>query len=247
MHSGADLFSLGGVKMIGILNRPDGPEKARFPAVLFLHGFPGSEKNTDIQRALMKRGVASFALHFQGAWGSEGYYLPSALVAQARAGLRFLRRQSFVDKERLALFGFSMGGWAAINTGAKEDVVAVAAVAPVGGPEMVRPETRKRVYHLCRTLRVKDREALYRDFVRSVRTQDPAKSAAALGCPLLLVHGSADEVVHPAVSERLYAAAREPKKLVRSQGAQHDFLDRREWLTKLAADWLCATLKAKRP
>ena len=148
MRSGSEVFQYDGVKMVGVMNRPAGREGRRFPAVLFLHGFPGAEKNVDIQRALLARGVASFALHFQGAWGSEGFYRFTTLPAQARAGLRFLLKQPFVDPERVGIFGFSMGGWAALQTaGLEPGLKCVAAVAPVGGQAVRR--AAQDFHHAC--------------------------------------------------------------------------------------------------
>src|SRR4051794_4059116 len=116
LHSGATVLRYKGKKLLGVLNRPAGADGGRrFPGVLFLHGFPGAEKNVDIQRRLLKLGIASFALYFSGAWGSEGEYRFTTLVPQARAALKFLATREFVDPRRLAVFGFSMGGWAALN------------------------------------------------------------------------------------------------------------------------------------
>jgi len=238
-HSGAVTLKHKGTKLVGVLTRPDGPATKKFPAVLFLHGFPGSQQNVDIRMRLMEEGVASFALHFSGAWGSDGYYEFSRLVEQAATALRFLSSQDFVDKRRIAVFGFSMGGWTALNISALAPALkAVVAVAPVGGPEMVRGLTAERIGHLAKTLRVRSVAALTRDFAAAVTAQDPAKAAARRKMPLLLVHGTADDVVPCLISKRIYAAAAEPKKLVEADGAFHDFLDRREWLTKLTVDFL---------
>lgn len=238
MHSSVEVFRFRGVKMVGVLNRPEGPENKKFPAVLFLHGLPGSEKNVDIQRELLKRGIASFAPHFCGAWGSGGVYQISDLAAQARVALKFMRSQPFVDGKRVAVFGFSMGGWAALNLTSFEPALRTAvAVAPVGGPEVLNKDTRAAIAHLSRSLRIKSEPSFYRDFIRAIHENDPARSVARFGRPLLLIHGSADNVVFPAVSERLFAAAKGPKKLVRAKGAHHDFLDRRPWLTRVVADW----------
>jgi uncharacterized protein len=241
MRSGFEVFKFKGVKMVGISNRPAGD--GRFPAVLFLHGFPGSEKNVDVQRALLLNGVGSFALHFQGAWGSEGRYTFSGLVPQALAALKFLRAKKWVDAKRTALFGFSMGGWTAINAGALDRrVKGVVAIAPVGGKEMVAPGTRDVVLKHSQPLRIKSAASLNRDFARAVTERDPAAAAAALKCPLLLVHGTKDDVVPYPISQRIFAAARDPKTLVKAEGAAHDFLDRREWLTGIASQWLLAQL-----
>ncbi len=245
MHSGAVVLRHRGLKLVGVLNRPAGPEGRRFPAVLFLHGFPGAEKNVDVQRRLQAAGVASLALHFSGAWGSEGFYRFTALVPQAAAALSFLARRPFVDPRRLGVFGFSMGGWTALNVAAERaaSVRAVCAVAPVGGPEMIGSKTPQFVRRACASLRVEDVRALSDDFAAAVTRRDPARAVARLSCPLLLVHGEADDVVPCGISRRLSALARKPARLVTAPGATHDFLDRRDWLARLTARWLVSRLR----
>lgn len=247
MRSSAEIFRYRGIKLVGVLNRPAGPQGRRYPAVLFLHGLPGAEKNVDIQRALLARGVASFALSFRGAWGSEGDYAIYDLPDQAAAALAFLAAQPFVDPRRLGVFGFSMGGWAALHTAARQKSVrAAAVVAPAGGPEMVAGGTRDLIKRLGRILHVPSKAALAEDFIRSVREQDPAFSAASFGRPLLFVHGTDDDIVPHQVSLRLFAAARGPKKLILADGAHHDFLDRRAWLSRRVVSWLVLALSGRR-
>lgn len=241
-RSRAELVSYKGLKLVAVLNRPAGPARRRFPAVLFLHGFPGAEKNVDVQRALLDKGVGSLVLHFAGAWGSSGEYRFLDLPEQAAAGLRFLARQEWVDARRLGVFGFSMGGWTALHLASRPEVKAAVAVAPVGGPEMVGPDVHRVVGRLGRVLRV--RGALGPKFVEAVRRRDPAKSVAKAGCPILLVHGTADETVPYPVSLRLKAASGGRARLVAARGAGHDFLDRRPWLTRLTARWLAEKLRA---
>ena len=43
----------------------------------------------------------------------------------------------------------------------------------------------------------------------------------SLGTPILLLHGEADEFVPTYMGDRLYAAARPPKTLVKIPGANH--------------------------
>lgn len=239
MTSQSVVLRSGGRKLVGVLNLP---ARRRAPGVLFLHGFPGAEKSVDVQRLLLERGAASLQLHFSGAWGSGGLYRFSRLVGDARAGLRLLAGRPEVDARRLGVFGFSMGGWAAIHLAARERVRAAVAVAPVGGPEMVTPFTRARIAALAEPLSAGSVDALYRDFVSSVRRLDPARSAARLEAPLLLIHGDRDRTVPPAVSERLRAAAAGPCRLIRARGAEHSFLDRRRWLARTVSRWLLERL-----
>lgn len=244
VKSSSEVFRFRGSKMVGIWARPL-ETKPAFPAVLFLHGFPGSEKNVDVQRALLARGVASFSLHFRGAWGSEGTYRFSQLVDDARAGWRFMRKLPGVDVRRNALFGFSMGGWTALNLAPTlADLRAVCAVAPVGGPEMLQPGAKKRLGWLSRPLKTPPIGPLFHDFAASLHRFDPAKSVTRRDCPLLLVQGGKDEIVPPLVAERLYRLASPPKKLLRRPDAFHDFLESRGWLCRRVSSWLAESLRA---
>jgi dipeptidyl aminopeptidase/acylaminoacyl peptidase len=240
-RTGTEIFRFGGRRMLAPYHRPEGPEGRRHPAVLFLHGFPGSEKSVDVQRALLERGIASVAPHFLGAWGSGGTYRFTTLAAQARAALRAARRLAFVDPARTAVYGFSMGGWAALNLAASEpSLKAVVAVAPAGGPEMIGPGTRDFLARLSRPLNVSG--PLFADFRRAMTQDDPARAVPRIFAPLLFVHGDADATIPAAVSRRLAALAAGPVRLVIERGADHDFLDRRAALARLASRWLAERL-----
>lgn len=242
-RSAAESFRFAGKKMVGVLTTPGRSRKA--PGILMLHGFPGSEQNVDVARALMDMGIASFRLHFSGAWGSEGYYRFSTLVAQAQAALRWFSRRPEVDARRLGVFGFSMGGWTALNlSGAESAVRAAVAVAPVGGPEMVAPSNGAFIRSHCVPLRVRSPRGLVRDFREAVTRFDPAAAAARTRADLLLIHGSADAVIPYAVSQRIRAAGGSSRcRLVKAAGADHSFLDRRNWLARRAARWLASRLR----
>lgn len=241
--SSALVFRRGGKKIVGVYGRPSGKAGRRFPAVLFLHGFPGSEHNADVRRELLRRGVASLCLHFEGAWGSEGEFRFTTLLEQARAGLRFLAARPEVDRGRLAAFGFSMGGWTALHLAATApELKAVVAVAPVGGArEMLRPGAREFVLEHCAAVSARSPAGLFKDFQRAMNEGDPAESAAKVRSPLLLIHGTGDDVVPFAASRRI-AAARPGARFVRAEGAGHSFLDRRPWLVRRTTDFLSGKL-----
>jgi len=50
---------------------------------------------------------------------------------------------------------------------------------------------------------------------------DSMAKVANVAAPMLFVHGTADRYVPHAMSERLYAAAREPKRLLLVENASH--------------------------
>ncbi|OIO06182.1 MAG: hypothetical protein AUJ52_12680 [Elusimicrobia bacterium CG1_02_63_36] len=244
-RSAGETFRMEGVKMVGVFATP--VVRRAVPAVLMLHGFPGSEQNVDVQRALLAEGVASFRLCFQGAWGSEGFYRFSTLISQAKAALRYLARRRGVDRNRLGVFGFSMGGWTALNLlGEAPSIKTAMAVSPVGGPEMIVPSNSPFIRSHCAPLRVKSPTALIGDFRAAVRRFDPAAAVARSHAKILLVHGTADEVIPDAVSRGIRAAAGARGRLILARGAGHAYLDRRAWLSKRAADWFAKTLSSRR-
>lgn len=242
-RAGTEIFRVKGQKMLVHFHRPAGPEGRRFPTVLFLHGFPGSEKSVDIQRALMARGVATVAPSFLGAWGSGGRYRFTTLPSQAAAALSAARKLPFVDPRRVALFGFSMGGWTALNAAARDPKLrAVVAVAPAGGPEMIGPETFDFIKRLSRPLNTIAPKALAADFRKAVTAHDPGRAVGRIKAPLLIVHGDEDKTIPAVVSRRIAERAGKNARLVIERGAAHDFLDRRERLTRLCADFLKKSL-----
>lgn len=237
-----------GLKFVGTLGRPfdsaqgkpDGAPRRRAPGVLLLHGFPGAEKNADVARALLQRGLAVFTLHFRGAWGSEGEYAFHNLIEDARAALDYLAGRDGVEPRRLGVLGYSMGGWTALQLASRERrLKAVAAVAPVGSDGgRALEESRDFIKRSCAALRVSDPEALADDFFASVRPRDPVEAARALGRrPLLLVHGDRDPLIPLHISKDILAAAQGPKRLVVFKGAEHHFLPQRERLARLLAGW----------
>ena len=242
-HAGVQVLRVLGHKMLVPYHRPEGPEGKSYPTVLFLHGFPGSEKSVDVQRALMKQGIASVAPSFHGAWGSGGEYRFTTLVPQARAVLRAVRRLPFVDAKRMAAYGFSMGGWAALNLAAEDpSLKGVVAVAPAGGPEMIGPGNRAFLAHLAKSLNAPPIGALLSDFHRALADFDPARAVTRARVPMLLIHGDGDLTIPVIVSRRLFALAGGRAKLIVEPGADHGFLESREKLTRRAAAWLAARL-----
>lgn len=106
------------------------------PTVVFLHGLPGNERNLDIAQALRRFGFNTLYFHYRGAWGAEGEYRLSQLPQDVLAVLEYLRNEEDaqrlrVDPEALSILGHSLGGYAALASGARdEDLRCVIALSP---------------------------------------------------------------------------------------------------------------------
>lgn len=90
------------------------------PTMLLLHGFPGTELNLDLARAVQRSGWNVMAIHYRGVWGAPGQFSFSHTIEDARAALTWLRspaNSSRVDTKRLVVLGHSMGGFDTVMVG----------------------------------------------------------------------------------------------------------------------------------
>ncbi len=188
----------------GALLLPSGAQPV--PAVLLLHGFSSNKERMtqSVGRALQQRGVASLALDLPFHGERDGrrdeipYRNPLALVAawttavrEARAAIEWLAAQPEIDGERIAVIGYSLGGYLALMTASEEPRVRAVTLAAAGD----LPDTTP-----------------YAALVR--RAVDPLRAVRKLrGRPLLLVNGRRDTTTRPVQAERLFAYAEEPKRL----------------------------------
>ncbi|PKL02543.1 MAG: alpha/beta hydrolase [Synergistetes bacterium HGW-Synergistetes-2] len=116
----------GGEDIFGLLYTAQG--KGPHPTMLFLHGFPGNEKNLDLVQIFRRAGFNTMFFSYRGAWGSHGSFSFTNVLEDSLAAVDFLRSdeartQCFVDGERIVLVGHSMGGFAAIKTAAARSFI----------------------------------------------------------------------------------------------------------------------------
>jgi len=199
----ADDDAGGSAAVPGLLRLPNVRE--RVPAALLLHGYASRKEDMaeSAGDALLTMNVASLSidlplhgergdpfelrsmrnpLEFAGRWRMA--------IDDAILGLRYLAARAEVDRNRLALVGYSLGSYLALAV-AERDASARAVVLAAGGdlPEFA-----------------------FTSLLRAV--VGPARAIRALeGRPLLMVHGRRDRTILPEQAERLFAAAHEPKEI----------------------------------
>ncbi|MGZ8376408.1 MAG: alpha/beta hydrolase [Gemmatirosa sp.] len=229
-----------------VLMLPDGAARDRpVPGAVLLHGFSSrKEQMADmVGVALLAHGVASLAIDLplhgeriaegQGsAWGGgataravdrSAFGNPLALAGswrtaqrEASLALGYLGARPEVDRERLAMVGYSMGSFLGVLVAASEPRVRALVLAAGGDLPDGTPFAR-----VVRALA---------DPLRAVKRFD--------GRPLLMVHGRGDTTVTAAQAQRLFDAAQEPKEL-RWYDAGHYLPPR---AIDDAAEWLVARL-----
>lgn len=178
------------------------------PALLYLHGARWSLSN-NLHRIgrLHRMGFAVLAIDYRGFGRSDGE-LPSEAqaYADAQAAWEHLRRLE-PDPARRFVYGHSLGGAVAIELATRNGDVAGMIV------ESSFTSIRDMVDALGYT-------SFSMDALITQRFDSLAK-VPAVNAPILFVHGTADRFVPPNMTERLYAAARDPKRLVLVANGTH--------------------------
>lgn len=214
-------FPVDGLKVIGTLNLPDGVEKP--PVVLILHGFTGNRHELEIPavkegifdraaRLWAEKGVASLRIDFRGSGESGGTFADTTLdgqVKDALAALDCLSVMPQVDKERMALVGWSMGGavGSAVAGRTSHALDAVAVWAPgtnmasallfMFDDDVIKKGLAAPDKVVEATLPWGAKVQLKGAFFQSMFRIDPVAEIARYKGPLLVAVGSNDDVVFP--------------------------------------------------
>jgi pimeloyl-ACP methyl ester carboxylesterase len=105
------------------------------PVVIFLHGFPGNERNLDLAQAVRRAGFQAIYFDYRGSWGSAGTFSFAHGLEDVAAVLDWVRTPEnsakyHFDSSRIAIVGHSYGGWLTLMTASHEPKnVCVAALA----------------------------------------------------------------------------------------------------------------------
>jgi dipeptidyl aminopeptidase/acylaminoacyl peptidase len=195
-------------------------------AVVLLHGYGGNQDEMlPVADKLHDAGFTVFTYDQRGSGRSTGEVTFGAREQDDLISVvDYLASRSDVDAEKLGVFGFSMGGATALMTAAREPrlkaVVADSAwsearrwMKPSVGAVFTRPRDR------FNALSLKIAE------LRTGIDLDDLRPVAVIGRisprPVMLTHGTADDVVMADESELNFGAAKEPKELHLVPGAGH--------------------------
>lgn len=181
--------------------------RANAPVLLYLHGARYDVRGSAHRmRRLQELGFAVLGVDYRG-FGQSSPVLPSETYAleDAQAAWDWLGRQH-PDRARY-VFGHSLGGAIAVRMASTRDDVAGLIVEGsfTSIPDLVRHF--KWGWLPVGPLITQRFEA--HEYIRRVRA------------PVLVVHGSADQLIPPALGRALYDAAPMPKRFVLVEGGSH--------------------------
>lgn len=235
----------------GVISVPAGTEERgkALPWVLVLHGFKGFLDwgfYPELVRRLCGRGLAVVRFNFSGSgigeepgvFSEEQAFLenrPSREIEDADRVRTWIDTGAipWLDGERRALLGHSMGGGVAlIHAARRYDYRAIVAWAPVATfrrfPADVEAVWRRQGYVEIPNMRTKQVHRLgmgwLEDLDTNPRTLDVVAACRRLSTPTLIVHGTEDEAVPLAEGRSLLEAF--PPDVARMEaveGANHTF------------------------
>jgi fermentation-respiration switch protein FrsA (DUF1100 family) len=162
-----------------------------------------------LARALATEGYGVLLFDYRGYGTNPGTPSESGLLADGRAAVTYVESRVDVDSDRLVYFGESLGAAVAIATARSRAPAALVLRSPFTS--------------------LRDAASVHFPFLPTdLLLVDRYPNESIIGdveVPVLVVAGSADRTVPPDQSQRLFDAAREPKRLFILDGADHNDVD----------------------
>ena len=232
-----------GTSIPAYLTLPAGSSGKNLPAVVLPHGGPSARDEWGfdwLAQFLAARGYAVIQPNYRGSAGygddfqnENGFRNWQTAIGDVGDAARYLVKEGIAAKDRLAIVGWSYGGYAALQTAAMEPDLfkSIVAIAPVTDLGLLKRESEGFT-----------NSELVKDFVGSganVRNGSPLRNAAAIKAPVLLVHGDLDINVgidHSVKMETALTAGGKTATLLRYKGLDHqleDSIARTEMLTRI--------------
>ncbi|EZP53358.1 alpha/beta hydrolase family protein [Sphingomonas sp. RIT328] len=221
-----------GTMIPGYLTLPAGSSGKGLPAIVMPHGGPGSRDEWGfdwLAQFYAARGFAVLQPNFRGSTGygsawfqKNGFQSWQTAIGDVNDAGRWLLSQGIAAPDKLAIVGWSYGGYAALQSAVLDARLykAIVAIAPVTDLDSLREESRNYTDY-----------AMVDAFVGRgphVEAGSPARHADAITAPVLLFHGDKDRNVGVAESRlmaaRLKSAGRKAE-LVEFPGLDHQLDD----------------------
>ncbi len=234
-----------GTEIPGYLTLPAGSDGKNLPAIVLPHGGPAARDYWGfdwIVQFFTARGYAVLQPNYRGssgygaAWyGRNGFKAWDVAIGDVNDAGRWLVSQGIADPDKLAIAGWSYGGYAALQSQvvAPDLFKAVVAIAPVTDLGMLRDDARG--YTNVR---------MVRDYIGSgphIEAGSPRRHAEKFEAPVALFHGTLDinvEVRHARAMADALEDAGKQVSYTEYEDLQHDLGDsnaRAEMLGKIDA------------
>lgn len=242
------------IKLAGQLYLPGEGDQALYRTICVCHGIPARVPDPSdrgyplLAERICGEGFAVLIFNFRGCGASGGNLDLLGWTRDLKAAIDYLWALPEVDRSHLSLFGFSGGAAVSIYVASQDRRVSsiVTCACPAEFTIFTQaddPQSFIEHFRSIGTIRDKDFPHSIEEWLSGFRLISPVKYVAEIAPrPLLLVHGSEDEVVEVTHAHKLYDRAGEPKQLIIIDGAGHR-LRQDDRAMAIVIDWLKAHIK----
>ncbi len=224
-----------GLEIHGYLTLPPGKPAKALPLIVLPHGGPQARDYIGFDpepQAFASRGYAVLQPNFRGSTGYGPAFRDAGngewgrkMQSDLTDGIAELARRGIVDARRVAIYGASYGGYAALAgatldpAGTYRCAVSIAGVSDLR--EMIASESEN--YNTGESAYIKALKTELGD-PKTYDDVSPAKRAARASCPVMMIHGTDDSVVPIDQSQRMERALKAAGKdcrLITYKGQDH--------------------------
>lgn len=186
-----------GTQIPGYLTMPPGGEGKNIPAIVMPHGGPASRDEWGFDwlvQFFVNRGYAVLQPEYRGSTGygdewfnDNGFHSWKTAIGDVNDAGHWLVKQGIADPSKLAIVGWSYGGYAALQSNVLDPDLfkAVVAVAPVTDLGLLRGQQKGFISQKVAQNEIGDDAAM-------LEAGSPARHAAAFKAPVLMFQGTHD-------------------------------------------------------
>ena len=227
-----------GLEIQAYLTLPKGKKGKKLPLVVNPHGGPWARNYWGFNpyaQFLANRGYPVLQPNFRGSTGFGKSFLNAGnnqwgelMQDDITWGIKYLIDQGIVDKEKVAIFGISYGGYATLAGLAFTPDVYACGVSSVGPSNLTTLLNSIPPYweSMRKSFYVRMGDPTTEEGIEQIKRQSPLNSADKISAPLMVVQGQNDPRVKVAESEQIVVALRErglPVEYLKAPDEGHGF------------------------
>jgi len=223
-----------GTQIPAYLTLPPGVTEAKnLPAIVMPHGGPGARDSWGfdwLAQFFAQRGYAVIQPNFRGSEGygeawfeNNGFRDWKIAIGDVCDAGRWMVKQGLADPSKLAIVGWSYGGYAALQSNVLDPDLfkAVVAIAPVADLELLKSQ------HML----MHANAAVVSDWIGSgphIKEGSPAQNSGAFKAPVLMFQGDIDvnvDIAQPRLMDKELRKAGKSSELIVYKDLEHNLAD----------------------